>query len=113
MPHRAVEIDALPRMQRHRSVELQVHLDRAFENENELLALVPQRLPELLDVVSPDAREDRHHAFLAQIGAQVLIVIVRRRDLDGVAATGDTTARSEHARCCSNGGRFSLRQKLR
>src|ERR1700722_18981671 len=47
MPHGAVDVDALPRGEPHRTVELQVHFDGAFDDKNEFFTFMLQGFAKL------------------------------------------------------------------
>src|ERR1700730_15576184 len=110
--HRAVQIDPLSCSHGHGRVELQVHLDRSLEHIDEFLSLVPRRLTKLNNIVRLDAADDRDHPLLSKIRTQVLIVVVRGRYTDGVAAGGQTSARREDRALCIGGRRITHRQEF-
>ena len=113
MAHRAVQINSLPGGQPHSGIELEMNLDRAFEDVNELLSLVAQWRAELRDIVCPNPGQNRHHALLAQIGTQILVIVIRGADLDGIAAAGETATRRHDRHCRSRCGRICLGEKFR
>src|SRR3546814_2435721 len=71
MAHRRIDIDAFARFERDGVVEFAVHLDPPFEDIDEFLALMAHQVAELARAMGADAREDRDHPLLPQVGAEV------------------------------------------
>src|SRR3546814_9981384 len=76
MAHRRIDIDAFARFERDGVVEFAVHLDPPFEDIDEFLALMAHQVAELARAMGADAREDRDHPLLPQVGAEVMIVVI-------------------------------------
>ncbi len=76
--HVRIDIDRFARAEHVDVVELGVHFDAPLEHVHELLAGVMHELAELAQALRADAREHRDHAFAAQLGAQVVVLVVAR-----------------------------------
>ena len=91
--HVRIDVDRLAGLERDRVVELRVDLHAAFDDVDVLLAGVVHELAELGDAARADAREHRDHALAAQLGAQVVVVVVLGVDADRAVDAPDTAPR--------------------
>src|ERR1700683_5779812 len=92
MPHVAVDVNRLAHVENHGIVELREDFDAAFENIYIFFAGVVHEGPELLCALRAYACDDRDHAFAAQFGAEVVIVVVLRVDAHRVFGPADAAA---------------------
>src|SRR3546814_9416653 len=89
MAHRLIDINALADVERDGIVKFAVHLDPSFEDVDEFFALVVDEFTELACAVRADACQDRDHALLAQVGAQIMIIIIVGGHARGAIDRGD------------------------
>ena len=78
MPHGGIEVDRGPLLQHDRIVKFGVDDHAALQDVDILLAGVADEVAELLRALGADLGDDRDHPLAAQLGAQVVIVVVGR-----------------------------------
>ena len=92
MAHVGIDVNRFADLEHDRIVKLRVHLGGTFENMDVFLAGVADQGAELGQAFCAYPGQYRDHALAAQLGAQVVVIVIRCIDADCIIDSTDAAA---------------------